>query len=584
MDRQTLLETFPNPIRVGTDGHVKLIDVMGDDAAVVQAARKSYGSGTKTVREDAALIDYLYAHTHTTPFEMAEIKLHVRVPMDVWRQWIRQRTACLGGNTRIQFDTPGGVRDHRVATDTIAELFRKWQPTPGNKRVGRSRQTTRRARIAARHIRGLNEDSCTPRTSRIVDVFESGIKPIHRATFSNGSQIECTLDHLFFTEAGWRTLAEVRRLHLRVWAVGATPRAVPPAQPTYAGLVEEWRPIPGWPSYAVSQIGSVKRVSAGRGAKSGVVKKPTVSRNRLVVSLSSRGRSYAVHVHRLVMLAFGQEPPGPEYVVCHLDGNAYNNHIDNLYWGTQADNASDRVKHGATTAYGSHLVQLLSVEALGEQMTYDLEVAGPWHNFSADGVIVHNSVNEYSTRYSRAIDAMARTAPDAWRLQATRNKQGSEGFLDEAAGAALSAVQAEFHTVARTVYQQRLDMGVAREQARMDLPLSTYTEAVWKIDLHNLLRFLAQRLDSHAQQEIREFAEAIARIVRVWVPMTWAAFEEHTLGGARLSASEIRALNNGTVNTLPPRSRAKVRALFPGIGEGSNDLLGALKASVGEQP
>lgn len=76
-------------------GFVRLIDYMGDDAAIVQAARVSYGSGTKGVRDDRALIRYLLAHSHTTPFEMAEIKLHVKMPIFVARQWIRHRTASV---------------------------------------------------------------------------------------------------------------------------------------------------------------------------------------------------------------------------------------------------------------------------------------------------------------------------------------------------------------------------------------------------------------------------------------------------------------------------------------------------------
>src|SRR5436853_1366681 len=75
------------------DGFVRVVDYMGDDSAIVQAARVSYGRGTKRVHEDRGLIRYLLRHAHTTPFEMCEIKLHVRVPMDTWRQWIRHRTA-----------------------------------------------------------------------------------------------------------------------------------------------------------------------------------------------------------------------------------------------------------------------------------------------------------------------------------------------------------------------------------------------------------------------------------------------------------------------------------------------------------
>ena len=80
-------------IPVLDDGFIRVIDYMGTDDSIVQAARVSYGKGTKTIRQNRGLIRYLMRHRHTTPFEMCEIKFHVRVPMDCWRQWIRHRTA-----------------------------------------------------------------------------------------------------------------------------------------------------------------------------------------------------------------------------------------------------------------------------------------------------------------------------------------------------------------------------------------------------------------------------------------------------------------------------------------------------------
>ena len=81
------------PVPVLDHGFVRLVDYMGDDAAIVQAARVSYGKGTRKVREDRGLIRYLLRHAHTSPFEMCELKLHVKLPIFVARQWIRHRTA-----------------------------------------------------------------------------------------------------------------------------------------------------------------------------------------------------------------------------------------------------------------------------------------------------------------------------------------------------------------------------------------------------------------------------------------------------------------------------------------------------------
>ncbi|MEJ2720051.1 MAG: FAD-dependent thymidylate synthase [bacterium] len=150
------------------------------------------------------------------------------------------------------------------------------------------------------------------------------------------------------------------------------------------------------------------------------------------------------------------------------------------------------------------------------------------------------NVNEYSTRYSIAIDAAQQTAPSEWRRQAPGNKQGSEGAVDVSVGERLSQREREIQNASRTVYQERLDAGVSREQARKDLPLATYTEAYWKIDLHNLLHFLSLRMDEHAQAEIREYAKTIGHeIVSRWCPIAWEAFLDYNMEKLTLSRLEI---------------------------------------------
>src|SRR6201997_2051493 len=88
-----LEEILYQPLPVLDHGFIRVVDYMGDDGAIVQAARVSYGRGTRRVSEDKGLINYLMRHRHTTPFEMCEIKYHVKLPIFVARQWIRHRTA-----------------------------------------------------------------------------------------------------------------------------------------------------------------------------------------------------------------------------------------------------------------------------------------------------------------------------------------------------------------------------------------------------------------------------------------------------------------------------------------------------------
>jgi thymidylate synthase (FAD) len=159
------------------------------------------------------------------------------------------------------------------------------------------------------------------------------------------------------------------------------------------------------------------------------------------------------------------------------------------------------------------------------------------------------NVNEYSTRYSLAIDAMQETTPGQWRLQAVDNKQGSGDYLRPIENSSvciannLSRKEHELHQHARDVYMHRIGCGIAREQARKDLPLSTYTEAYWKIDLHNLLHFLGLRMDSHAQLEIRQYATTIGeQIVAPLFPIAWQAFLDYRFNATSLSALEQRAI------------------------------------------
>lgn len=146
------------------------------------------------------------------------------------------------------------------------------------------------------------------------------------------------------------------------------------------------------------------------------------------------------------------------------------------------------------------------------------------------------SINEYSTRYSVAIDEMHEA--ETWRKQSESNNQGSEGEIEPALAQTLSKAEKAFHEAARNLYNARIEAGVAREQARKDLPLSTYTRAYWKIDLHNLLHFLKLRLDSHAQLEIRQYAEKIAEVVKEAFPITWEAFEDCELNAVKITATE----------------------------------------------
>ncbi len=153
------------------------------------------------------------------------------------------------------------------------------------------------------------------------------------------------------------------------------------------------------------------------------------------------------------------------------------------------------------------------------------------------------NVNEYSARYSILDREFYIPAPDALAAQSVVNNQGRGAALQGDEAARVLRLLTEDANRAYDSYEAMISQdgqqGLARELARMNLPANIYTQWYWKTDLHNLLHFLRLRADTHAQYEIRVYAEAICKIVADWVPLTWAAFDDYRLGGAALSRTGL---------------------------------------------
>lgn len=173
--------------------------------------------------------------------------------------------------------------------------------------------------------------------------------------------------------------------------------------------------------------------------------------------------------------------------------------------------------------------------------------------FVARQWIRHRSanVNEYSGRYSIMKEEFYSPRREDIQRQSERNKQGrAEEELPE-------SVQHEFlehlafsQKEAFAKYMGFIDEGIARELARINLPLSLYTEWYWKIDLHNLFHFLRLRLDEHAQKEIREYATVMGNMVKTVCPLAWEAFEDYTLNAVTFSGPELEILRPHLTSVL----------------------------------
>lgn len=291
-------EVLFEPMRVLDHGFVRVVDYMGSDSAIVQAARVSYGVGTKKTSDDRGLIRYLMRHRHTTPFEMCEIKLHVKLPIFVARQWIRHRTANVN-----EYSARYSILDKEFYVPDLEYL-------KDQKKIDKAIK------------------SAGPNQRDMFGGYSSSIEPEQLAAQSKTNK---------------------------------------------QGRDQKLSPI--------EAREAAKRISAES------IRAYTVYRNLL-----------------------GEEPEG--------------------------DSHSGR-------------------------------------------------------------------------------------------------------------------LGLARELARMVLPTNYYTQWYWKIDLHNLLHFLSLRADSHAQYEIRMYAEKICEIVSMWVPITWEAFEGYRKGGVSLSAPALAVVRGMLAGETP---------------------------------
>jgi thymidylate synthase (FAD) len=176
-------------------------------------------------------------------------------------------------------------------------------------------------------------------------------------------------------------------------------------------------------------------------------------------------------------------------------------------------------------------------------------------------------LNEISGRYSVMSDEFYLPSEDVIRFQSQDNKQGrsEEDVPPEMRQRVLELLKRD-QTSVYSNYQSLLDDDIARELARINLPLSLYTQWYWQIDLHNLFHFLRLRMDAHAQYEIRAFAEVMAEMAKAVAPMAYDAFEEHILHSVKLSRTEVDAVRKILAGQQPELSSRVRKELEEKLG------------------
>ena len=573
-------------------GFVALVDYMGSDDSVERAARVSYGYGTRKTSQTRGLIRYLRRHRHTTPSEMVEFKFHCCMPMFVARQWIRHRTACLARGTEVYFDLPGGVerRGNQLYKVKIEDLWERFQPTRNRHRPDKQRSRCHtRERIRGMRLRQIDEHTGRVQHTRVVDVFESGVKPVFRMVLADGKEICSTADHKFLFADGWSTVADQTGLREvggeAVWGPGdyyvhvnGVVREAPPEYRDREWLNEQYNvlrrtladiaaecdvtthTIRKWlRSFGIQDAEGRGRFQSERERASG----ERYSIGRWTTQVAAKvhrangwtcqlcgERAKELHCHHVVPVWADIERARDVANLTTLCGDCHRSiagreleYVAALggppiraEWRRRPRTTPNRLEF-------SKLVRVERFEYIGEVETYDLEVEGPFHNFIANGIVTHNSVNEYSGRYSLMPLLFYRPDREHFALQSPANNQGRQeapasGALFEEAIGRWDRIREQ----AAADYTWMVAEDVAREIARIDLPLSTYTQWYWKIDLHNLLHFLSLRADPHAQYEIRAYADIMAGMVKRVAPLSYEAWVDYDLMGQPFSRGEIAAL------------------------------------------
>lgn len=455
-----------------------LVASEASDLSVVNAARISFDDEhPELAYGDEKLIGFLLKNRHGSPFEHGFFKFRVQAPIFAFREHHRHRVGhCLPGDALITTH-----RNNDSAQRPISEL---WElANVGVKdSIGRTRLLP-----SCQHpsLRVLADDG-EFRTAEAAEVYQSGVKSILKIEHERGV-LRCTADHRIYTADGWKRAGDLTSDDL-LGSVGRVWR-------------EEERSIP--PS-----------LRAGIGVWTTMQRRHIIQGTDLCYKCGESfpfdelELDHVVPVKDDLTMALDVNNLRPCCVTCHAHK-------------TFTEEQPSRKGQGRLGVIPS---KVLRVEADGDEMTYDIAMSGDLHNFVANGVVVHNSYNEMSGRYTELEPKFY--VPTCARIQ--EGKPGAYVYVEQDPNDELSQfMRGRMHHAysnSWATYQNLLDAGVAKEQARMVLPVGIYSKMIWSCNPRSLMHFLGLRGDKTAQKEIRLVAEASEKALKEAMPITYDWF------------------------------------------------------------
>lgn len=526
------------------DVTVELVKHSAADSDVLWAARvstageQSLAELTKDPERSKGLINFLMRDRHGSPFEHNSMTFFVSAPIFVFREFMRHRVGwCLAGDTEITLESEAGSLRRR----SIKELHRLWnvgvedrlpasaggvswhakagkwmaQVRRGDKNhyLGlyesrdaadsavaefREQHPSTRLRklesVRRNHVRCYDEETLLAQRARIVDVIESGVKQLIKITTASGRVLRCSVDHAILTPEGWAKAGELAAGDA-VMVAGTAPRPsqalVPPSLRRGIGV---------WTSMQRERL---------------IKETDTCYMCSRSFPRESLALDHRVPVAADLGLALDTGNLAPACEDCHT---------------RKSGEEQALAKRGGKIA-AAVPERILEIVQDGEEMTYDLSVEGPWHNFVANGIVVHNSYNEESGRYRELQPVFYVPGEDRKLVQ--QGRPGKYEFVHgstEQHQSVVDAMEASYRQ-SYDAYQKMLAAGVAREVARATLPVGLFSSMYATCNARSLMHFLGLRtqhelakVPSFPQREIEMVGERMEAEWAKLMPLTHAAF------------------------------------------------------------
>nr|WP_223186521.1 FAD-dependent thymidylate synthase [Streptomyces sp. CBMA29] len=343
-------------------------------------------------------------------------------------------------------------------------------------------------------VRCYDEDTLRAQRARIVDVMESGVKSLIRITTRSGRTLRCSVDHAVLTPDGWRKAGEL--------AAGDAVMTAGTAPSPSEGLVPPSlrRGIGVWTSMQRTRL---------------IAETDTCHLCARTFPRESLALDHVVPVGGDLTKALDERNLAPACEDCHA---------------TKSASEQALAQHGGTIGVAVPDA-IVDIADDGEEMTYDLSVAGPWHNFLANGIVVHNSYNEESGRYRELQPVFYVPGPERKLVQ--QGRPGKYEFVHGTAEQheAVRGAMEESYAHSYAAYQEMLAAGVAREVARATLPVGLFSSMYATCNARSLMHFLGLRTQhelaatpSFPQREIEMVGERMEAAWAGLMPLTHAAF------------------------------------------------------------